>query len=167
MNTERNPVTTIETAQCYQCGEFGEVGLTAEELVGYEHWLHGTDVYIQDCIPTLPKELREQIITGTHPKCWQDMFTYSEDLDEDEENDAENIAFILENFGATETQVQPPSVSQEYPQMSFFFGEEETAIVNNAEFQSQKLRWLIQQVDIMQKVMQETLTEISKWKEGK
>ena len=158
MDAERKHVTTVQTQQCYHCGEFGEVGLTAEELVGYEHWLLGTDVYIQDCLPTMPKELREQIITGTHPKCFEDMFSYG-----DEEDDE----YQLGNFGATETQVQPPSISQEYPQMAFFFGEEETAIVNNAEFQSQKLRWLIQQVDIMQKVMQETLTEISKWKEGK
>ena len=157
MNTERKYEMTIETPQCFHCGEFGEVGLTAEEVVGYEHWLLGTDIYIQDCLPTMPKEFREQIITGTHPKCWEDMFNYG-----DEEEDE----YELGNFAATETQIQPPSAERENPQMVFFFGEEEKQD-DIAEFQAQKLRWLIQQVDIMQKVMQETLNEVAKWKEGK
>jgi len=79
MNTERKCEITVVTPQCYQCGEEGEIGLTAEELIGYEQWQQDNDSYIQDCMPTLPKELREQLITGTHPKCWEEMFNFDEE----------------------------------------------------------------------------------------
>ncbi len=79
MNTERKCEITVVTPQCYQCGEEGEIGLTAQELVGYEHWQQTSDSYIQDLLPTMPRELREQLITGTHPKCWEEMFNFDEE----------------------------------------------------------------------------------------
>ena len=30
--------------------------------------------YVRDSFKTMPVPLREQIITGTHPECWQSMF---------------------------------------------------------------------------------------------
>jgi len=36
------------------------------------HYLRGN--YIQDSFKTMSAPLREQIITGTHPECWQAMF---------------------------------------------------------------------------------------------
>jgi hypothetical protein len=30
--------------------------------------------HIQDAVKSLDKHYREQMITGTHPKCWLEMF---------------------------------------------------------------------------------------------
>jgi hypothetical protein len=37
--------------------------------------------YIQDVFPHLSAQQREQMISGTHPHCWDEMFP--EDFDED------------------------------------------------------------------------------------
>jgi hypothetical protein len=34
---------------------------------------------IQDALPDLDKALREQMMTGTHPKCWELMTQEEED----------------------------------------------------------------------------------------
>lgn len=40
--------------------------------------------YAQVAFPELDKALREQIISGTHPKCWEEMFAFDEDASEDD-----------------------------------------------------------------------------------
>ena len=52
-----------------------ESGMTAIDR--YEQgWL------VQDAFPFLAMELREQITSGTHPKCWEEMFAYDEEEEE-------------------------------------------------------------------------------------
>ena len=59
----------IETKECLHCGETGTVEIFAQEMF----WLH-QGLHIQDAVKSLDKDLREQMITGTHPKCWIEMF---------------------------------------------------------------------------------------------
>lgn len=65
MNDTRVIVTT---RKCGMCGKTGAVEVTAE---GYQAWKNGT--LIQDAFPYLDKAIREQMISGTHPMCWQEM----------------------------------------------------------------------------------------------
>lgn len=46
----------------------------------YYNWIIQNN-YIQDVFPHLSIQDREQMISGTHPSCWNEMFP--EDLDED------------------------------------------------------------------------------------
>ena len=46
----------IETKQCIHCKQTGTVEIFTQEMF----FLH--------------KDFREQMITGTHPKCWIEMF---------------------------------------------------------------------------------------------
>jgi hypothetical protein len=59
----------VETPQCIRCGEGGSVevpmkGFLIRQLGGL----------IQDAYPDLDLPLREQLISGTHPKCWEELF---------------------------------------------------------------------------------------------
>jgi hypothetical protein len=59
----------VGTPKCGWCGDIGEVevptaGFFAREL----------GAPIQEAYPDLDKALREQILTGTHPDCWKEMF---------------------------------------------------------------------------------------------
>ena len=70
---------TVTTRRCFHCGCEGEVAVTQEGLAAY----NGGE-YAQVAFPELDKDLREQIISGTHPKCWEAMFAFDEDAPEDE-----------------------------------------------------------------------------------
>lgn len=69
------------TKKCFHCGEETEFFLTFEE---YEKlFLNGE--YIQDVFPLMDKTEREMMISGTHPRCWEEMFAdIDEDLDEED-----------------------------------------------------------------------------------
>jgi len=45
----------------------------------YDQWVIDKK-YIQDVFPHVDKDIREWMISGTHPKCWAKMFP-EEDLD--------------------------------------------------------------------------------------
>lgn len=45
----------------------------------YDQWVIDKK-YIQDVFPHLDRDIREWMISGTHPKCWDEMFP-EEDLD--------------------------------------------------------------------------------------
>ena len=66
MNTT---TTFIRTRRCFHCGEQGILELPNAGIEAYEN-----GSLIQDAFPELDRQLREQIITGTHPKCWEEMF---------------------------------------------------------------------------------------------
>ena len=68
MNNEKT--TTIKTPRCFRCGEFGTL---EAPISGIE--LYNDGALIQDAFPDMPREDREQIISGTHPKCWKEMFS--------------------------------------------------------------------------------------------
>jgi hypothetical protein len=60
------------------CDEETEFCLSKDE---YQRLIINNE-YVQDVFPLLSKEDREVMISGTHPKCWNEMFA---ELDEEEE----------------------------------------------------------------------------------
>ncbi|MGO1598443.1 MAG: hypothetical protein ACTHYR_04315 [Brachybacterium sp.] len=59
----------IETPPCMHCGCYGSIALTPEQ-----HDLLEGGAFIQDAAPELSDPVREQFISGTHPKCWDSLF---------------------------------------------------------------------------------------------
>ena len=79
--TTTTDTVTITTRACYHCGEHGELTMPREEgLRGIEAYNAGE--YAQDAFPFLSAEEREQIISGTHPKCWAEMFGHDDEEEE-------------------------------------------------------------------------------------
>jgi hypothetical protein len=67
----------IQTPECPHCGEKGVITTTKE------NWNMGIAIYekgafIQDAFPTLTAGEREQLMTGTHPECWNEIFSDDE-----------------------------------------------------------------------------------------
>jgi len=60
---------TIMTKRCFHCGEHGWIEVSTEGVDKYK-----AGAFVQEAFPELDKTLREQIISGTHPKCWEEMF---------------------------------------------------------------------------------------------
>lgn len=67
-------VYVVETPRCRLCNKTGSVEVPAD---GFFKWNFG--MLIQDALPDLDKALREQMMTGTHPKCWELMTQDEED----------------------------------------------------------------------------------------
>lgn len=64
-----NTTYVMETPKCGVCGDYGQVevpmqGFLVRQLGGL----------IQDAFPDLDKGLREQIVSGTHPNCWDMVY---------------------------------------------------------------------------------------------
>ena len=59
----------IETKQCFHCKQTGTVEIFTQEMFYLNQGMH-----IQDAVKSLDRDYREQMITGTHPKCWIEMF---------------------------------------------------------------------------------------------
>jgi hypothetical protein len=62
-------MTVFATRRCPVCYKTGTVMVDETELFVY---LRGE--YVQTAFKTLSVPLREQIISGVHPKCWEEMF---------------------------------------------------------------------------------------------
>lgn len=60
---------SIQTPHCMVCGE---QSLLFVEEHQYNSWKSGT--LIQNAFPNLTPDERELLMTGTHPKCWEEMF---------------------------------------------------------------------------------------------
>tara|TARA_E500000081_G_scaffold34110_1_gene37920 strand:- start:5314 stop:5556 length:243 start_codon:yes stop_codon:yes gene_type:complete len=59
----------IETQKCFHCGQLGEVTIESQELFYLNQgWL------VQLAVKSLDEDEREQLISGTHPNCWEEMF---------------------------------------------------------------------------------------------
>ena len=58
----------MRTPICLMCSANGFVEVSSEGYVA-----HKRGAAIQEAFPELDKSLREQIISGTHPKCWESM----------------------------------------------------------------------------------------------
>lgn len=80
---------------CMHCGEESHFTLTYDEYVR----LIVNNEYIQDVFPHLSKEDREVMISGTHPKCWNEMFPIIED---DEYDDIDYSQYSDEELGFDE-----------------------------------------------------------------
>lgn len=63
------PTMLIETPTCSWCGEKGEL-----EVPSMGYLKRQARHPIQECFPEMDKALREQIVSGTHPECWTEMF---------------------------------------------------------------------------------------------
>lgn len=59
----------FQTRQCPFCGRYGQVEVP---VLGLMLWSQGE--LIQKAMPDVPDDIREQMITGTHPECWKKLF---------------------------------------------------------------------------------------------
>lgn len=64
--------------KCFHCGEVSFIKVTEEQ---YNNWII-EKMFVEDVFPELKKEEREQLISGIHEQCWQDMF-YQNDEEEE------------------------------------------------------------------------------------
>jgi hypothetical protein len=65
----KNTTYIVETPLCGFCKKGGTIEVPMEGFLIYQ--LGG---YVQEAFPELDKSLREQIISGTHPKCWDKAY---------------------------------------------------------------------------------------------
>lgn len=70
-----NEMYVVETPQCSWCGKTGVVEMT---FIDYLKFNERGSQLIQDVLPDYPVDVREQLKTGYHPKCWTEMFGGSE-----------------------------------------------------------------------------------------
>ena len=64
-----NTTYIVETPKCFVCGDYGQVEVPMEGFLVRQ--LGGL---IQEAYPDLDLGLREQMISGTHPACWELRF---------------------------------------------------------------------------------------------
>ena len=78
----RTPMMTVfATRRCPVCYKTGTIMVDEKELFAY---LRGE--YVQVAFKSLTVPLREQIISGVHPKCWEEMFGNARVSLSDDEN---------------------------------------------------------------------------------
>jgi len=61
--------------KCPQCGKISTLEMTKEQ---YEQYKSG-DNYIQNIFPNWSPAIREMLITGICPDCWDKMFNFNKD----------------------------------------------------------------------------------------
>lgn len=59
------------TKKCSWCGEDSVIEIPKD---GFNAWKEGKGLHVQDAFPNLSRDVREQLITGIHPVCWDLMF---------------------------------------------------------------------------------------------
>lgn len=64
---------TLKTPACPLCTKTGTLTVSA---IGFRKWNDG--MLIQHAFPEMSTDQREQLKTGTHPKCWEEMFANQE-----------------------------------------------------------------------------------------
>lgn len=69
-----NMLVPVKTRMCIVCGKTGVVTMSATSV---ERWQKGS--LIQEAAPSLTPGQREQLITGTHPLCWDMLFAGEEE----------------------------------------------------------------------------------------
>jgi hypothetical protein len=63
----------VETKKCYHCGKNGYIIMSQKDYFkGKKAYEQGA--FVQDAFPNLNIDEREQIISGTHPQCWDELF---------------------------------------------------------------------------------------------
>ena len=62
-------ITIYATKRCPVCTKTGTLSVDEKELLAY---LRGE--FVQDAFKSLSIPLREQIISGIHPECWEQTF---------------------------------------------------------------------------------------------
>ena len=69
--------TMVQTKTCTVCGETGHLMLETEKWERYkaaQEDLSLPSQHVQDVWPDMPTGMREQIISGTHSECWDELF---------------------------------------------------------------------------------------------
>lgn len=62
-------VVLLVTKPCVHCGQTGLVEVSEKALRNYMNGMSASRAFTE-----LDFDLREQVITGTHPECWDQMF---------------------------------------------------------------------------------------------
>lgn len=70
------PDTYTIHRRCPFCGQMAHVTVPGPGLWAWEH-----GEFVQTAFPDLTPDEREQIMTGTHPECWDAMFGDDEEED--------------------------------------------------------------------------------------
>lgn len=75
-----NDNITVPTPRCIHCSQTGELVMSNEDYQkGIKAYRSGA--YVQAAFPNLNAAEREQLNTGIHPKCWDEIFADTEDED--------------------------------------------------------------------------------------
>lgn len=67
--------TTVRTPQCVVCGKVSYITVETIRL----RWWQDEGMHIQRAFPDLSPDVREVMISGTHPKCWDVLFPEEDD----------------------------------------------------------------------------------------
>ncbi len=73
MNIE-DDIITVETIACIRCGKGGTVKVLRRD---YNLWKNGGRT-IQEAFAEVPAGIREQLMSGIHDKCFDEMFADKE-----------------------------------------------------------------------------------------
>lgn len=65
---------TIVRKHCVVCDQVNEVAVRTSQ---YAAWVAGA--LVQDVFPAFTPAEREEVMTGTHPECWDELFDDEED----------------------------------------------------------------------------------------
>lgn len=61
--------TIVISPRCIECGHESIVPVTTDEAAKLK-----AGVPTHEALPNHSREIREQVISGTHPECWEAMF---------------------------------------------------------------------------------------------
>ena len=65
-------IVTVPTNRCFMCGEEGTVDVIRKDW--HEYMWDMPRKSVQEYFPYLDASMREQIISGSHPKCFEELF---------------------------------------------------------------------------------------------
>lgn len=68
---------TVTTPQCFRCGKTGTLEVPQRVL---DAWQNGKGDFIQVAWPDGTPDQREQLMTGIHGKCYDEMFPPDEEF---------------------------------------------------------------------------------------
>ncbi len=74
--------TMVQTKPCIVCHKTGNILLETEKWERYKAAREDLSLpsqHVQDVWPDMSAGMREQITSGTHSKCWDEMFGGDED----------------------------------------------------------------------------------------
>lgn len=71
---DHDRLVQVTTPRCFVCKQGGTISVPFSE---YEEWQRG--VLIQEAMPLVSVDAREQLISGTHPGCWESLYGPSEE----------------------------------------------------------------------------------------
>lgn len=67
--TVKGDTVEVHTASCIGCGKRSKITIPK---AGYDAWIVEGE-YLQVALADLSPEQRELVLTGIHPKCWDDI----------------------------------------------------------------------------------------------